>query len=379
MAKRPSAQAALPDAGLDLAKVGNVHQLGGIRLGTLDAGSAGGGVGALPTRVAFVDTGAGLRFVVALDRGGDIIDAAYNQHGLAYLSPNGLLPPNQAYHSGFDWLYGWAGGLLTTCGPQYVGGVREEDGATTTLHGRYSNQSAGLESVINPDLRRGRLDMSITLVTIDSRMFGPVIEIRRTLRATLGRPELTLHDTVTNLGNQRCAHHYLYHVNFGYPFLDRGSKLFYRGKAETYWQTPDVPADMPAASVLEKLKSVPDALPEHASGGERGTILRPTPDAKGLVHAGLINRARAIGVELEYPAADLPRLANWQHFGPSGSYVTGVEPFFGSLLGKAKDPHPGAEQYLAPGQSRQYTLTLRVHEGKAALDKLSKLDGPVKP
>ena len=77
----------------DSSKFENVLQVGGIRTGTLDTPGAGGAPG---VRVALVDTGAGLRFTVALDRGGDIVDASYNQFGLAYLSPNGLQRPNPA-------------------------------------------------------------------------------------------------------------------------------------------------------------------------------------------------------------------------------------------------------------------------------------------
>ena len=61
-------------------KIEHPLQLGGIRTGLLDAPGAGGGPG---VRVALVDTGAGLRFTVALDRGGDIIDAAFNDCALA--------------------------------------------------------------------------------------------------------------------------------------------------------------------------------------------------------------------------------------------------------------------------------------------------------
>ena len=49
----------------------------------------GGGDGC---RVAWVDTGSGLRFAVAL-RGGDIVEAFYNDLSLTYLSPNGYRPP----------------------------------------------------------------------------------------------------------------------------------------------------------------------------------------------------------------------------------------------------------------------------------------------
>src|SRR5262245_9221533 len=116
----------------DPAKFENPLQLGGIRTGLLDSPGAGGG---WPTRVALFDTGAGLRFTVALDRGGDIVEASHNQFGLAYLTPNGLRPPSPAYHTGVEWLRGWAGGLVTTCGPEYMGGPRVEDGVQSSLHG----------------------------------------------------------------------------------------------------------------------------------------------------------------------------------------------------------------------------------------------------
>ena len=91
----------------DLAKFENPLQLGGIRTGTLDSPGAGGGQ---PVRVALFDTGAGLRFTVALDRGGDIVDASFKQHAFAYLTPDGLVPQSATFHTGAEWLRGWAGG-----------------------------------------------------------------------------------------------------------------------------------------------------------------------------------------------------------------------------------------------------------------------------
>ena len=185
-------------------KFENIHQLGGIRTGTLDAPGAGGASG---VRVALVDTGAGLRFTVALDRGGDIVDASFNEFGLAYLSPNGLRPPNAAYHVDNEWLRNWAGGLVTTCGPEYMGGSRVESGVKTPLHGRFSNTPAVVERLINPDPRRGVLDMELGLVIRDTRMFGPNFEIRRTLRCRLGEAEVTIDDEVINCGDTPAAHH----------------------------------------------------------------------------------------------------------------------------------------------------------------------------
>jgi len=375
MAKRSSASSPF-----DASKFENVHQVGGIRTGTLDA-VAPGALSGMPSRVAFVDTGGGLRFVVALDRGGDIVDASLNQHNLAYLSPNGLLPPNHAYHRSLEWLRGWPGGMVTTCGPQYVGGPREEDGVQTSLHGNYSNTPAAVEMLINPDPQRGVNDMLLSLITRDTRMFGPVIEVRRLIRCTLGKNEITFEDEVTNRGNKRSAHHWLYHCNFGFPLLDEGARFVYAGKA-SYWEAPPPAGEtsiMREVSAAHKngIKRVPAPLKEHAGTGERGLVIETKDNAQGLTRVGLINDRLKLGVELAYSSKQLPRLANWQHYGPAGSYVVGLEPFSGSLMGKANDSYKGAEQYIEPGESRRYKLVIRVHNTAEGLRDLAKADGKI--
>lgn len=359
----------------DLRKFENVHQLGGIRTGTLDSPGPGGG---RPVRVAFVDTGAGLRFTVALDRGGDIVDAGYQQFGLAYLTPNGLLPPTHAYSAGNEWLAGWAGGLVTTCGPHFIGGARMEDGVQTSLHGRYSQQVALIETLRNPEPHHGRLEMELGLIVRDARLFGPSFEIRRAIRCTLGVPEITIEDEVANRGDTRVAHHWLYHCNLGYPLLDEGARFIYRGPAQ-YWVIPPPPGEdivQPlSAAAMNRLKRVPDGLAQHTGSAERGLIVDAEADGEGWCRIGLSNEKLKLGLEISYLKKALPRLANWQHYGPHGSYVSGLEPFAGSLLGSARDQHPLAQQFLDPGESRKYQLQLRVLSGAAELGTLAKHDG----
>jgi hypothetical protein len=363
----------------DVRKFENVHQLGGIRTGTLDAPGAGGGPG---VRVAFVDTGAGLRFTVALDRGGDIVEASFNEIGLAFLSPNGLRPPSHAYHFGNDWLRNWPGGLLTTCGPEFIGGSRIEQGAPTSLHGRYSNNPATVSCLRNPDPHRGSLEMELGMIVRDVRMFGPLFEVRRTIRCTLGRPEITVEDEVMNRGDMPAPHHWLYHCNFGYPLLDEGVRFIYGGEAE-YWALPPPPGHdivQPLeAGAMNRLKRVPAALAEHAGAGECGLIVKVQPQADGLCRTGLINERIGIGVELAYPAEALPRLAHWQHYGPQGSYATALEPFYGSLLGEARDRSPLARTQLAAGESRRYRLEIRVPGTAEDLERLSACDELLRP
>jgi hypothetical protein len=252
----------------------------------------------------------------------------------------------------------------------------------TSLHGHYSNTPAAVEQILNPDPHRGQWDMRLALRVRDSRMFGPILEVRRTIHCTLGQPEIVIEDEVTNRGDTRSAHHWLYHCNFGYPLVDRGARFVYRGPAQ-YWILPPPPGQSLVqpldAAGMGRLKRVPDPLPEHAGFNERGLIVEVTPDPRGLCRIGLINERLNLGLELRYPAQQMPRMANWQHFGPGGSYVTALEPFSGSLLGKAHDRAPRAAQYLPPGKSRRYDLRIRVLTGPAELRSLAACDGPVTP
>jgi hypothetical protein len=350
-------------------KFENPMQLGGIRTGALDNG----------VRVAWIETGSGLRFLVALDRGGDIVDANFNQYGLCYLTPNGIKPPSAAYNSEFEWLRSWPGGLLTTCGPETIGGPRPATGGMSGLHGRYSNTPATLESVINPDPRSGQLDMILRLIIRDSRMFGPTYEIRREIRCTLGVPEIHVEDTVTNCSAEKAAHHWLYHCNLGYPLLDEGARFVYGGKSQ-FWELPAQADGSILTRLAEKkmnaLKRVTGPLAEHRGAGERGLLVDVDRDRHGNCHIGLINPKIKLGLELEYPVNDLPRMANWQHY-DNGCYATALEPFYGSLLGKPHDRSRMTGTTLAPGKSRKYRLTIRVHSGSEALKNFAKHDGPV--
>jgi len=102
-------------------KVGNFAQIGGIETSVLDNGPGKG------TRMAWVNTGSGLRYKVVIDRGLDIVDAFYNQYSLAWLSHGGVTAPRPDANRGLEWLWSFAGGLLTTCGLTHVGGPESDE------------------------------------------------------------------------------------------------------------------------------------------------------------------------------------------------------------------------------------------------------------
>src|SRR4028118_2162931 len=128
-----------------LDKISNHAQLGGIETSVLDNGPGRG------TRIAWINTGTGLRYKVVIDRAMDIADAFYNQHSLAWLSHGGISFPQPFSHRGIDWLRTFGGGLVTTCGLDHVGGPESDGSGERGLHGQISNTPAEIETIRQPD------------------------------------------------------------------------------------------------------------------------------------------------------------------------------------------------------------------------------------
>ena len=174
--------------------VANPAQVGGIELFSMINGPG------TPNRVAWVNTGSGLNYKVVIDRGLDIADAFYNGMSLSWLSLSGINRPEMSRNHGGDWLWGFYGGMVVSCGPSSVGSPGVDEGQELSLHGRHSNLAATVETVINPDPLLGKNQMSITGIVREAKLFEPNIELRRTIRSELGIPAIEIEYTFINRG-----------------------------------------------------------------------------------------------------------------------------------------------------------------------------------
>lgn len=341
----------------------NPAQLGGIETSVLDNGPGKG------VRIAWINTGAGLRYKVVIDRGLDIADAEFLGQSLTWHSYTGVTAPSHSYNHDLEWLRGFYGGLLVSCGPLNTGGPFVEDGAAFGLHGTHSHSRATVESIINPDLARQRLEMSITGIIRTARVFGPNVELRRTISSTLGEPAIRVHDEFLNRDNRPVAHAWLLHINFGYPLLEPGASTYcYRGKLTYRSDSEDW------FGKRQDFRAAPAPQENHRGRGEVFTYIAPPADAKGLVTAGVVNRKRGFGVRVEYPAKDFARLGNWQHWGPCGSYTGALEPMTAGVEGRPSDRQRGWYAELQPGESVVHRCTITATNVPRELDQLLKLN-----
>ena len=336
-------------------KISNAAQLGGVEISVLDNGAGRN------TRIAWINTGTGLRYKVVIDRAMDIADAFFNQHSLAWLSHGGISYPQPFSDRGMDWIRTFGGGLLTTCGLDHVGGPEKDEHGERGLHGLISNNPAEIESIIQPDPLRGKMEFSISGKIKQTQVFGPSLELKRTLSGTLGTAAIRIQDEVTNGANTPAPHMLLYHLNFGWPFADEGTDILWHGP----WEFS---GDKNAAKIFKEgndFRKCPPPLAAHNGPGEEVAFIDVVPDQSGRCTAGLYNSQINIAVAIRFNKKELPWLTNWQHWG-KGEYVTGLEPGTHPPIGQAKARKQQTLTFLEPGEKRSYNLEIEVlHENES--------------
>lgn len=334
-----------------LARVGDISQIGGVRLTELADGPERG------VRAAEVRTGAGLSYTVLIDRGLDISTAEYNGQALAWRSSTGDTHPAYFEEPGLGWLRSFYGGLVVTCGLTYAGAPCVDEGKPLGLHGRVSNTPA--QNVQADGEWQG--DDYVFWVqgkVRESALFGENLLLERRISGKLGVPTIWIEDKVTNLGYRETEHMMLYHINIGFPVIDDNSRLI--APVRDY-----KPRD--ADAEIEKEKYAEFQPPTH-DYREKCYYLDMVEDAKGEVSAALVNPkfrgGQGFGVYIRYPKRELPKYTQWKMMG-EGWYVVGMEPANCWVEGRAKERERGSLQFLKPGETRQYHLEIGVLASQA--------------
>ena len=330
-------------------KISNPAQLGGIETSVIENGPARG------TRIAWINTGTGLRYKVVIDRAMDIADAFHNEHSLAWLSNTGIRPPEPFSNNGLEWLRTFGGGLLVTCGLTHVGGPEKDEYGERGLHGQISNIAAELISVKQPDPVAGNMEFSMSGIVKQTCIFGPSLELRRTISGILGHAIIKIHDEIINMGNTTVPHMLLYHCNFGWPLIDEGTDIIWDGK----WESPGGDKDEKIFREGNNFHKSPAPLKAHNGNGEEVAFIDINSDDDGVCTCGLHNERLGLAVVMRFNKAQLPWLTNWQHWG-EGEYVTGLEPGTNPPIGQAKARKDKTLIFLAPGEKKIYDLEIEV-------------------
>lgn len=332
-----------------LKHVGDLSQVAGIRMMQLNDGFESG------VRIANVRTGSGLRFQVSIDRGMDISLADYKGIPLAWRSANGDVHPSYYDPRGLGWGRSFPGGLLTGCGMTSVGAPCVDAGEELGLHGRLSNLPAfdvRSETVWEND----SCTMKLHGFVRESALFKENLLLHRTIEAQLGESTITINDSVRNEGHQSSPLMMLYHINPGWPLVDKGSRLLLNSRKFT-------PRDAEAEKGVNEALVFSEPTPAYR---EQVFFHDLIADNEGFATALLMNLAKHLGLYVRFKQKELPRYIEWKMMG-EGTYVVGMEPANCGVGGRAKERTAGTLQFIEPGEERQFFVQLGVLEGDEAL------------
>ncbi len=333
-------------------RAGNIQQLGGTIHYEFSSGRAKG-VSAIEFH-----TGSGFRFTVIPDRGLDIAFASYKGTNLVYITPNSIVHPAFYEPEGFGWLRTFFGGLSTTCGLTYFGEPGRENGEELGLHGRYSTIPA--DNVCDLSSWEGdEYILEVRGTVEECVLFGDRLRLSRSISTRIGERSLCIRDRVENYGHKTSPFTILYHVNAGFPLLDRTSELILTSvSVEPYTEV--------ARTGMKDLHRFSD--PVHGFEGQ-DFLHSMACDDDGYALAGLINKelGMGLGLYLRFNTSSLPYLSEWKMLG-EGDYVLGIEPVNTKILNRADLRKKGRLPFIEPGEVKEMEVEIGVLEGGKQID-----------
>jgi hypothetical protein len=340
-------------------RIGNLGQIGGVRHYELLEGSNKG------TRAIDVNTGSGFNFTILPDRGMDISRASYKGMNLVYQTPNGEVNPAFYQSQGSEWLRTFFAGLLTTCGLTYLGPPGKDGDDDLGLHGRYSASPARQVC----DLSRWEKDeyrIELSGHLEESILFGSKIRLNRTIMSQIGLKSLYIEDIVENYGSTDSPFTILYHINIGFPVLDKNSKLVVSSnKIFSY--------DELSKSGIIKFNQFSEPIANYQ---EQNFFHEMLGDKEGYAYAALINTEieNGIGVYIKFAIANLPYLSEWKMMGEV-DYVVALEPCNTKCKNRGDLRREGILPMIEPGESKKTEVEIGVLVGEKEIsDFVSKID-----
>jgi len=223
-----------------------------------------------------------------------------------------------------------------------------------TLHGNIANVPARAVSVEITDeaiIVKGEVD--------ETMMFGPALRLNTVIRTEFRSGKMTIIDTVTNLGNNPQEHEMLYHINYGAPLLEKGSRMIAPFKQVA-------PRDPRSAAGIDTFDAYGapqsgfvEQVHKYELAGKRGSRETMT-----MLRNGTGDKASL----LRFTLKDFPCFTLWKNTaGMADGYVTGLEPATSYPNSRRFEREKGRVITLAGGESRTTTLSIETLDTKKAI------------
>ncbi|MDO4344074.1 MAG: aldose 1-epimerase family protein [Eubacteriales bacterium] len=328
-------------------KVPDIRQICGTRQYELTEGATRG------TRVVDVNTGI-LRYSVVLDRGMDISLADYKGINLTHLTENGEVHPAFYESVGMEWARIFFGGLMTTCGMTYLGPPGRDGTEELGLHGRYSAIPARRVKDLS-DWHGDEYEIILAGEVKETVQMGTKMRMERRITSTAGKAVIHICDRVTNTGTSEAPFTILYHINFGFPLLDSGTRIILQSREI-------IPFDEYSGSRQKKMFCSEE--PRRAAVEENYFCLSDA-DAEGKACAMLVNDRLmgGIGVYIKVSVDTLPYFCEWKMM-DERDYIIALEPANVICENRGILRKRGMLPILQSGESRTMDIEIGVLEGE---------------
>ncbi|MCL5073427.1 MAG: aldose 1-epimerase family protein [Actinobacteria bacterium] len=340
-------------------KIGDIYQIGGIKKYEYTDGVSKG------VRAVDIKNGDGFNATVLLDRGMDLSHLDYKGIPLGWNSPTFETSPVFYESKGIEWLRTFFGGILTTCGLTYAGHPCVDQGEELGLHGRISNLPA-----YNVNTNEYWVDdnyfIEVSGFVRETSVFGNKLELMRKISMKMGENKLIIEDKVKNIGFEKSPHMIIYHINIGFPILDKNSKLIEPAGAIV------TPFDEKSKNEFANYAT----FDEPVKGFQEQVFFHDIKaDKYGNINAAIINEEfedTGIGVYLKYNKDNLPFLNEWKMIG-QGEYVVGIEPLNCNVGGRDKQREEGTLKFLQPDEEVKYVVEIGILKSMEEIKEYKKL------
>lgn len=331
-------------------RVGRMEQLAGMKRYVLKEGRQDG--------VNAVDlwNGSGLYMTILSDRASDISALTFQGKSLCWHSGVGVSAPEFLHKGDFEWDRNFGGGMMATCGLTTAGLPSVDEGEVLTLHGEISNTPS--EAV---NCRSGWQDgdyvLEYSAKTRQVRPYGENLCLTRRIQVKMGENVVRVFDTVENLGFKETPLMLIYHLNFGYPLLDEGAKL-YLTREECFPTSP---------WAEESLDQIGVITPPDDSYRARAYNHSVTADEEGYAYASILNEKIELGATVKFAADNLNKFNLWKCL-QKRNYVVGLEPCNCRTWGRDTARKNNDLVFLKPLESKDFYFEIQIHSGAEELE-----------
>ncbi len=331
-------------------RVGHMNQIAGAKRYTLKEGKKN------QTDAVDMWNGLGLFLTILCDRTSDIASLTYQGKSLCWLSNLGFSSPSYKAQGDFEWNNNFSGGMFATCGMNTAGLPCTDHEEHLELHGPVSNlpsEEIGYRTYWDGE----DYYMEYTGKTCQSRPFGENLCLTRKITVKMGENVVHVHDYVENLGFKRVPFMMIYHMNFGYPILDEGSRLYLTYKER-------FPTSELARQSEDEIGVITGPDCEYQPRAYNHTVL---PDEEGYAYASILNRRIGLGATVKFDARALDHFNLWKCL-QKGSYVVGLEPSNCRTWGRDRERQSHNLVYLEPFENRDLYFQIQIHDGQEEIE-----------